>query len=204
MADYKVAMIARNIGSQVNGQSYNKQIVVTESDSFFDKLLEAAGDNASRPRRLTQLDIFAHCVGVVEGLANVAADMDELFAKIFADGKISGTGWKAYGALIGSEFITSKTVKKFGDQSAIFASNAEINFRVCMMARVSDDYTGKHGTYTGNGIKLCQAIAVMSGAYVRASASPQGYVEEQNGAVRFVDWSPPVFQFSPDGGYWPE
>lgn len=202
MAEYRVAMISTDIGTSVRGKSYHKQITVSGSENFFDRIIDA-GWKRSSARPITHLDIYAHCVGNLTTVGYLVNAIDMIYAYGYSDGHPTGEAYETYGVKIGADMITSLTVKKFENYAPMFAANAEISFRACSVAKRSSDFVGKKGTYSGDGIKLCQAIAAASGAYVRASASPQYYEETVSGLL-FSDWTPPVFQFSPSGGYWPE
>ena len=200
MSKLKIAMISSEIGNQVVG-SYDKQIVVKGTERFFDRILFAAGKISSKINSVETLDIYAHCVGTVISewkektsrfyglLTNLNPDIND------------GGGLGAYGAKIGSDWITSRTVKKWEEHASIFTSPCWINFRVCMMARQSPDHLGQQGVYSGDGIALCKEIAIATGAYVRASSTPQLY-EETGLGLSFRPWRGPVFLFSPEGDYW--
>lgn len=202
MSDYRVAFISSEIGKHIVGGGYDKEIVVGTDETFFERLYDAGSGRSSR-KPITQLDIYAHCVGALTFGGYIINAIDQIYAYGYSDGHPTGEAYDTYGVKIGSDWITSITARKFEGFAAMFAPNAGIAFRACEIAKISPDVTTKRGHYSGNGLKLCQAIAAASGVYVRASASPQ-YYTDANGNLTFEAWTPPVFEFSPGGGYWPD
>ncbi len=149
---------------------------------------------------LATLDLYAHGMYVNRHGRGIVGDIAEY---IYGHDALQG----AFGVALGKDAINKANLDMFGTLKGCFAPRGYINFYVCGVAAVSDesqlkDYKLDPNVWSGNGVGLCQSIANVSGARVRASTSWFHFRVNHKDGTDFepVGFSGEVYVFEPKGG----